>query len=268
MPRLPVGGALLLALAGAGGALPVQIPNTSFEVGQGQPAGWTLEGTGEWVEGGAEGRRAIGISGDGQSTSFWRSAPLALKPGGLYLLRFMARSLEGGGGTPTSGPVFCNRDLGDLGSEWAEQTSVFQAPDSLETERAWLRFGQWHLKGAVVFDAVSLAEAQAVYTHRGDLVLGEGEQLDGRRYTFEAPFNSSSRNYSRPLAAQRCDFNTNRWVFGAGSYVIYRHELAGHLQRDAQVLVTIGYYRAGELVVEASADGGQWRELGTLGDPP
>ncbi len=247
-------------------AQPVVVPNPSFEVGQGQPAGWTLEGTGEWGAGGAEGERALVISGNGESTSFWRSAPLALRPGGLYLVRFLARGLEGGGGTPTSGPVFCNRDLGDLGSEWTEQTSVFQAPDSLAAERAWLRFGQWHLEGKVAFDAVSLAEAQPVYTRQGKVVLGEGEGVGGLRYTFAAPFHSPSRNHSRPLASHRCDFNTNRWVFGAGSYVIYRHEVGGQHQREAQVSVAIGYYQSGELVVEASADGAQWRELGTLGE--
>ncbi|MSR82244.1 MAG: DUF4091 domain-containing protein [Candidatus Latescibacteria bacterium] len=256
---------LLFCLVLVAEAQQVQVPNPSFEVGQGQPAGWLLEGEGQWIEGGAEGERALAVRGDGESTSFWRSGLLSMKPGGLYLLRFMARSLEGGGGTPTSGPVFCNRDLGDLGRQWSEQTSVFQAPDSLDAERAWLRFGQWHLKGRVAFDAVSLAEAQPVYTRQGEVLLGEGEEIDGRRYTFAAPFHSSSRNHSRPLAAQRCDFNTNRWIFGAGSYVIYRHELAGRPQRGAKVAVTIGYYQAGELVVEASADGERWRELGALG---
>jgi hypothetical protein len=244
----------------------VPVPNPSFEVGQGQPAGWALEGTGEWAQGGSEGERAIAAQGDGASTSFWRSPPLSLRPGGLYLLRFMARGAEGGGGTPTSGPVFCNRDLGDLASDWGEQNSVFRAPDSLEASRSWLRFGQWHLKGKVAFDQVWLAEAQPVYLHPGDVILGEGEELDGRRYAFAAPFHSPSRNHSRPLAAQRCDFNTNRWVFGSGSYVVYRHELGGRLQSDALVGVTIGYYQAGELVVEASAEGEHWRELGALGE--
>lgn len=248
------------------GAQPVVVPNPSFEIGQGQPAGWMLEGTGEWGVGGGEGERALVISGKGESTSFWRSAPLGLRPGGLYLLRFLARGLEGGGGTPTSGPVFCNRDLGDLGSEWSEQTSVFQAPDSLAADRAWLRFGQWHLKGRAAFDAVSLGEAQPVYTRQGSVVLGEGEELDGLRYTFAAPFHSPSRNHSRPLLAHRCDFNTNRWVFGAGSWVVYRHEVGERYQRKAQVRVTIGYYQSGELVVEASADGAAWQELGTLGE--
>jgi len=248
------------------GAQPVAVPNPSFEIGQGQPAGWALEGTGEWGVGGGEGERALVIGGNGESTSFWRSAPLALRPGGLYLLRFLARGLEGGGGTPTSGPVFCNRDLGDLGSEWGEQTSVFQAPDSLAAERAWLRFGQWHLKGRVAFDAVSLTEAQPVYPRRAGVALGEGEGIDGLRYTFSAPFHSPSRNHSRPLYAHRCDFNTNRWVFGAGSWVVYRHEVGQRQQREAQVAVTIGYYQAGELVVEASADGSAWRELGALGE--
>ncbi|MCC7263170.1 MAG: DUF4091 domain-containing protein [Candidatus Latescibacteria bacterium] len=250
------------------GAQPVAVPNASFEQeqGPGLPAGWTLEGSGEWGRGGTLGARALVISGKGESTSFWRSEPLALRPGGLYLLRFQARSLEGGGGTPTTGPVFCNRDLGDLGREWSEQTSVFQAPDSLDAGRSWLRFGQWHLKGRAAFDAVSLAEAQPIYVRQAGVELGEGEQIDGLRYSFDAPFHSDSRNHSRPLFAHRCDFNTNRWVFGAGSYVIYRHELAGRLQRNAEVAVTVGYYQAGELVVEASADGAAWRELGTLAE--
>ncbi len=261
---------LLVSLAVAPAAAPAQsvaVPNPSFEAGRDAPDGWTLSGgKGDWLsDGAADGKRAIAVTGTGADSNmnFWRSGPLAIEPGAVYRLSFRARSLGGSGGTLVSGPVFCNRDLGAVAGDWTEFASVFVAPSNLKADDAWLRFGQWEVKGGVAFDAVGLARAMPVYAGLGD--LGEGERIDGTRYIFAAPLGGVSRNHSRALVRYTGTFNTDRWCIADGQEVVYRHALTGRRQTAADVTAAVTWYGAGELVVEASADGKAWRPLGTIG---
>ena len=269
---LPLCLAALVAVLAAAATAPAQtvaVPNPSFEAGADAPDGWTLSGgQGAWLsDGAADGRRALAVTGTGagSDSNSWNSGPLPLEPGGVYRLSFRARSLDGSGGTPVSGPVFANRDLGAIPAQWTDYASIFAAPSNLKAPDAWLRFGQWEVKGTVAFDAVELARAIPVYARQGDLALGEGERIDGNRYVFTAPLGGDSRNHSRPLVRYTCTFNTDRWCLADGQEIVYRHALAGRRQTAAEVTVEVRWYAAGELVVEASADGKTWRPLGTIG---
>ena len=246
----------------------VAVPNPSFEEGADRPAGWTLQGgQGRWLGAdAADGAKAAVASGKGKSegSSAWQSEPLPLAPGTVYRLRFQARNLGARGGSAISGPACCNRDLGQLPEKWTTYESIFVTPRDLKPEDTRLRFGQWEATGEIAFDAVELAQAAPVYARSGDLVLGEGESIVGNEYTFQAPHHGESRNQSRPLAWHNCNFNTDRWTFGAGSEVVYRHQIAGRRQTAAEVQVSVTWYAAGELVVDASADGKAWQTLGTL----
>ena len=255
---------LFVIMPATGSAL--QVPNPSFEVGRRTPAGWTLEGsTGHWLKkGAAAGKRAIAVTGSGEDNSYWRSDQIAFEPSAVYQLRFRARKLDGSGGTPVTGPVFCNRDLGGIPAEWQSYTSIFTVPVALDDGNNWLRFGQWHMTGSVAFDDIQIERAAPIYRKEEDLTLGEGETVSGQQYEFLAPFGSISRNHSRPLASHRCGFNTHRWVFGAGSEVVYRHRVGSRRQTAATVGVTVNYYVNGELVVEASKRGRKWTELGII----
>ncbi len=242
----------------------VEVPNPSFESGRAEPDGWSFSGKkGAWLRtGGDDGRCAIAVTGDGGDSSRWQSAPIPLAPSAPYELRFRARRIDGSGGTPTAGPIFCNRDLGGIDGEWRSVVSVFQTPSSLEPEEARLCFGQWMTTGTIAYDAVELYRVQPVYRIAGDIVLGEGERTSGASYEFHAPFSSTSRNHSRPLHSHRCAFNTHRWVFGHGSEVVYRHDVGGRRQVRAWVEVSITWYVAGELLVEAAGSVEDWRLLG------
>ena len=261
--------ATLLALTAAAAGQTVPVPNASFEEGDGKPAGWTLSGgQGEWLDAGAaDGHRALAVTGTGKSedANAWRSDALPFEPGGLYRLRFMARSLGGRGGTPTTGPTFCNRDLGDIPETWQAYDWVFLAPKTLAPEEAHLRFGQWEVKGGIAFDAVELCRAQPVYARAGDLALGDGETLDGNRYTFVAPLGSAGGNFSRPLAGYAGGyFNSNRWCLGAAGEIVYRHHVAGRKATAAEIEVSTCWYASGELAIDASADGKAWQTLGSI----
>ncbi len=256
----------LLIAASAAAAQALDAPNPSFEEGKDRPAGWTLTGgEGSWFEGGHAGRRAVSVTGSGEDDNAWVSDPVGFEPRSLYRVTFRARSLGGSGGTPVSGPVFCNRDLGDLPGEWTRFDSFFFTPSKTDGPGGRLRFGQWMVKGRVAFDDVLLAEARAIHRKSGSFVLGEGERIKGNSYAFEAPFESASRNYSRPLESYTCRFNTNRWVFGAGDEVVYRHDAGGRSLLKAEAEPSVTWHEAGELQVFASNDSKAWALLGSAG---
>ena len=254
----------ILALAAPAPAAETVVPNGSFEIAQGDaPQGWTLSGgKGQWTRGGKQSDRCVTVTGMGADSNAWQSRDVGFVPGGLYRLRFAARRITGSGGTPVSGPEFCNRDLGKVPTVWRTYTSTFVAPRRLDAGAGRLRFGQWHIKGTVAFDAVELFPAEAVFRRRGPLALGEGESVSGRQYTFLAPLNGAGRSHSRPLIGHQCRFNSNRWCFGPGSDVVYRHAIDGRKQTSASVDVGVVWYRGGRLAVSASRDGKTWRPLG------
>ncbi len=246
----------------------LSVPNASFEAGTDAPVNWRLSaGEGEWRDdGAAAGRRFVSVTGDGKDSNHWLSDSLALKPGTLYQVAFMARSEDATGGTPVTGPLFCNRDIRTAPAEWTRFSSVFATPGTLTPAQARLRFGQWHVKGTVCFDDIRVYPVQAVHARCGELTLGEGETLKGNRYTFAAPFRSLSRNSCRPLSAFRCGFNSDRWTFGADSEVVYHHALDGRDITAAEIDASVTWYSAGQLTLSVSTDGDEWRPLGTQGE--
>ena len=243
----------------------IDIPNAGFEAGDGAPAGWTLSGgMGTWVPAGLAGEsRAIAVTGTGSDTNYWRSGALPFLPSRIYRLSFQGRSLGGSGGTPVTGPIFCNRDLGSVPDKWKTYQSVFATPTAMDPGDAWLRFGQWHVSGQIAFDDISLTEVQPVHERFAELELGAGESLQGNTYAFQAPFNGTARNYSRPLASFACGFNSNRWVFGASRQVVYRHRIGDRRQLKANIEASVRWYAGGELAVDVSADGENWTVIGT-----
>jgi len=113
------------------------------------------------------------------------------------------------------------------------------------------------------------------------VLLGSGESIRNGVYRFITNFAVSSSNDSRPLFAHTAGFNTDRWVLGgpmaerwqeSGAWVVYRHRLSGtgdegrgaraFLFETASLVFVIGYYEGGQLVVEVSNDGKNWREVG------
>lgn len=244
-------------------AQPLAAPNASFDEGTDAPAGWTLSGgSGEWTEG--ETAKGIAVTGTGQDSNWWQSSPCPFEPGKTYLLRFRARAAGATGGTAIAGPSFANRDLGQLSETWQTHTVVFRTPDELTPEASWLRFGQFQVQGKVLFDSVELFSLQPVYAEAGGIILGEGERISGVTYTFSAPMNARQSNTSRPLAAYRCLFNTNRWVFSNDSQVTYLHQLLGRRQTSGTVEITVEPFSAGRLIVSVDNGTTGWQDIGTI----
>ena len=243
------------------------LSNGQFEMGEKTPAGWSLnKDGGDWVrDGGIEGGACVSVSGDGASDNAWLSEPVTFLPNHLYRFSVMARSEEAGGGTAVCGPSFANVDLGVPGKTWGLYEHVFATPVRRETPlTSPVRLGQWQMKGRVFFDAVRLAPVQAVHAPLGEAALGDGERRDGRRYLFDALLGGEGRNHSRPLLAFNAGFNTDRWCFGDGSFVTYRHDGGGQPMLNGSLEVSSGYHVSGRLAIDASKDGKEWEHIGHL----
>lgn len=255
-----------LAAVGTAGFAQNLLPNPGFEAGAATPAGWQLEGAGEWraaTPGGSN--RVVCVRGTGEDSSVWRTDPLPLKAGELYALRFRARRLPGAsGGTAVAGSGSINRDF-PLETDWREYHFIFRQPDDAPND--FVRLGQWHVRGEVEFDDAVLRPVRAGHRRvRGAegavLELGEGEWLAGDRYGFSAHPGWQGANFHRPLVRATARFNTDRWVFTPGSEVVYRFVVPGAEQTRAQVRVSLNYHAAGTLEVEAGRDGTHWVALG------
>ncbi|HOV75505.1 MAG TPA: DUF4091 domain-containing protein [Candidatus Hydrogenedentes bacterium] len=256
----------LLITAGSVGQT-VEIRNPSFAEGEVAPTGWTLSGgQGMWAAEGRDDARSISVTGTGgtENSNFWVSEPPAFEPNKVYRLRFFARS-DGAssGGTPISGPFFCNRDLGGIPNTWTEFISIFAAPARIDAGMSRLRFGQWERSDTVFFDAIELVRADPIYMRKDGFTLGEGERIAGHTYTFTAPYYGESRNQARPLVRHQGAFNTLRWIFPGTEEVVYRHEV-GRRQTEASVSAGTCWYKGGEVVVEAGRDGEVWQEIGAI----
>ena len=160
-------------------AAELAVPNPSFEKGKTHPDAWEPSTPScSWeTDGGASGPRCIAVTGNGQTSNYWRSRRLPFQGGQLYRVSFQARGQGASGGTAITGPVFCNWDAGCPGDEWRDYSTVFACPDKLAAADSWLRFGQWHVNGRLEFDDIRLATVQAVYDRLDALVLGEGEHI-------------------------------------------------------------------------------------------
>ena len=245
---------------------PEMLRNGGFEEGSKAPEGWSLsQGGGTWVKADGVGKSAcVNVEGDGTSANGWLSEAITFLPNHVYRLSFHARGEEAGSGTVVSGPAFANVDVGVPGKTWTRYESVFATPIRKDQLTAPVRLGQWQLKGRAYFDDVRLAQVEPVHAARGELVLGEGEKIEGSRYTFDAPFSDECRNHSRPLMWHTAQYNTDRWCFGDATMVTYRHSLADRKLLSGTVELNCGYYVSGKLQIESSPDGKEWQHVGMV----
>ncbi len=232
------------------------IPNGKFDRGDRAPAGWTHSAQGE-ESATFSTDRFLRVRGDGQDSSSWSPQGVKLAAGSLFRLQFRGRREPGAvDGTAISGPERVNRDF-PLDASWRSHRFVFMTPT--EGEAGPLRLGQWHVKGALNFDDVELVPVSAAHRRVGaGMQLGEAESIRQGVYRFEPSFGWQGANYHRPLRENRAAFNSQRWVFGAGAQISYAHAVAGFPFMSGKVRLSLNYYDAGSLVVQASRDGQSW----------
>jgi len=246
------------------------VPNGSFEEGQATPIEWALSGgTGAWEKEGHTGKRCISVTGDGQSSNFWKCLEIKIAPGNLYRIDFWTKSSpDASGGTVVSGTNLCNVDFRHT-TEWTPRSVIFRAPE--RNDPHFLRFGQWQAKGKVYFDDIRMSGVRPLRTEIENWSLGEGESIRTGRYEFVAPLNRGL-NWAPPVLSSSASFNSNRWVFSEDSQIVLVHSVdyvlsAVHLPlRDARIELTIGHYVGGKCLVEAARydPGTPWVPLGEI----
>ena len=252
----------LLFFCAALHAQTVPLPNASFESGKDKPSAWTLEGgAGTWAQNGRNGGKCISVTGTGQDCSYWRCDVMPLRPNTVYRVRFFTKT-DAQGGCIITGSSFVNRDF-RAGADWEEKSFVFRTPSTVDG--GFIRFGQWHKKGAVWFDYIRFVEVDPIQLSRDGTTLGVGERIDNTTYECAPQMGRDCSNYSRCLVSHTAGFNSNRWTLGKDAEIIYRHATANCSQASATMSAGVHYHQSGELLVSARKDGGPWKEVGRFG---
>ncbi|MHB8993801.1 MAG: glycoside hydrolase domain-containing protein [Armatimonadota bacterium] len=239
------------------------LPNASFEDGSGTPTAWqNKDGAAKWEATGHTGKRCVSVTGDGENSNYWFSALPSLEPGATYRLSFWGKLASStGGGCAVSGPDYCNHDW-SFTDKWQQYSYVFCAPP--QRREGICRFGQWTVKGTLLYDDADLRRVIPTHHEEGAIQLGDGEDVAGTKYAFKTNLGGPGSNYSRLLENATAGFNSNRWCFSPGAEVVYRQQVAGVPQTAAKVIVRIGWYASGNCLVEVSRDKQSWKQVGEL----
>jgi hypothetical protein len=244
------------------------LPNSSFERGQVEPDSWSafaLHGS-SWEHHAQDGERCVSVTGDGSDSAWWSVAgPVDVQPNRLYHFSYwVRRAPEARGGVAVAGLDWVSRDTMPR-SEWEERSFYFRTPEAVLSGVPF-RVGQWHVKGKVFFDKLSLLPALSVQRRPAQLQLplGSGEKVLAGSYTASHPLAGEGATDWRCLERFNARFNSNRWVFSGPAEVIYRHQVGRLRQAEAEVEVAINWWEAGALLIEASQDGEQWSKLGEM----
>ncbi len=241
------------------------LPNGNFEKGLDGPEGWTLsEMPADWNLKGLGDSGCVSVTGNGKTSNYWMTDQVQFQPGQICEVSCWLRTEPGSGsGSLITGPNFANYDFRST-EKWSQRKFVFRTPDVIADP--YVRFGQWHFAGTVLYDDVAIRPAQPINHTFGNIELGEGEAIEGDSYMFNSKMGGYNANYSRPLQRLTAHFNSHRWVFFPGAEVVYRHAIPDVTQTSASVTVNVGWYAAGSCIVQASADGQNWVEVGTIGE--
>jgi len=244
------------------------VPNHSFEAGRTGPEGWQVFalGAGGWEYGAPDGDRCVGVTGLGDDASWWTpKPPIEFKPDCLYHMSYwLRRTPQAQEGVAIAGLDWVNRDARP-NMEWHRRSFFFRTPDAA-LGKALFRVGQWHVKGTLLFDNITVTPAVAVH-RRGeglDFALGAGEKIVDGEYVAEHPFRGPGSTDFRCLERFTAHFNTNRWVFGGAAEVVYRHGVGRLRQAEPEVEVRVNHLVEGSLLIDGSKDGEQWFNLGTI----
>ncbi|NLH17546.1 MAG: hypothetical protein GX455_13305, partial [Phycisphaerae bacterium] len=235
-------------------------PNGGFEDGADNPAGWKMVGGMGHLESTGYTGRGISVTGTGQDNPYWAADATGIEVGKAYRLSFQAKT-TGSGGNMICGLDHINRDY-QPGSQWTRYTYIFTPKK--DPRGCIIRLGQWQRNDKTFFDDVSLTEVTPIYNRMGSIELGGDESIRNGVYTFDPDFGYEGSNVSRPLAEFTCGFNSNRWTFGPGEWLVYRHRVGDVEQIEPTVRVNVGYYSSGQCIVECSGDGKDWKELGRI----
>ncbi|MCQ2391773.1 MAG: DUF4091 domain-containing protein [Kiritimatiellae bacterium] len=206
--------------------------------------------------------RDVKVVGTGDDQTSIRSQVFELQPDTCYAYTCKIR-YAGTEGVAVTGPQGLSMYLTPR-LQGLALTNVWQTPSGAKPIKQAFAFGQWHMKGEVVYEQAEITPVTPSFARFGDLELGYGERIDGHRYTLDMPFKSASKNHGRvPVRLTKATASGKGWQLSTGGMVEVTHAFAGRKLRQARVTALVDPCSQGsELVFEASADGGtSWAVL-------
>jgi hypothetical protein len=148
---------------------------------------------------------------------------------------------------------------GDLGNGWTRYNFVQMSGAGSSLCKVGL--GVWEVDGTCLFSDITLAQVEVrAFGSAQYGPLGRRESVtETGLYASALGGSSELANYHRQLVAMSGGyFNSNRYVFSGGSYLVLDHSLPVGFLQPATVQVTVSYYTQGSLVVTSSTDGTTW----------
>lgn len=227
---------------------------------------WKLiGGKGSWQHDPETDRDCLTLSNDGKSESTYWRFHYPFEPNALYKIVCQVKTSPG----TRDGLFIVGTGFGIRGKtahqEWTEHELMMTAPH--KPEGAFIRLGQWEVNGTVWFRNVRVHRMLPVYRTLGEYVLGSGEIMADESYSVNLTFRETAMQSSRCLESFNAFFNSDRWDLRRnGDFVVYRHVLHPDAkdQLDGIATVQINYHTAGQLFIEASHDGRNWRKIGAM----
>ncbi len=229
-------------------------------------SGWVLSGgQGSWQIDSETGDQCLTVHGSGKKgdSNYWRFN-YPFEPNTVYKVSCKVRTSPGAlGNNILIGSNLVNRDVW-VQKNWVTKEYIFVTPE--KTSGAYLKFGQWHVKGTVWFKDMEVHPVQPVYAVQENYKLGAGERIQNSVYSAMGNFKGYESNFSRYLQKHNTYFNTNRWDMYRGNYIIFCHQIgAGRRnQQQGTVTINVGAYYNGECLVEAGNDGINWVSVGAI----
>jgi len=242
----------LITLSGMASAVPVKM------------TGWSVlpdASKGQMIQSG--GKNILRVTGTGSDDQRWSSPVLKLKPGGEYLLRFTSQSTAQGGNLPC-GLAGVNRDFSPT-LEPTINSFVFRLPTGVD--KGSISLGQYWVNGTVDYSNVSLVPIQAINSKFENFTLGDGESVDSGQYldihNYGWQGSTIHRTLYQFLGAPSSNFNSNRWVIGPDSKVVYLYDMPFQMTYG-QVRINCNYHTSGKVQVGVSVDGVNYTNIGEL----
>ena len=262
MKFLMVCAAVLPLVVSASGLL----PSGDFEwAAKGAKVGWRTSSEQGWFLApgeGVGGSAAIGVEDAGTNNCKWLSPPVKVRACSLYGFSAQVKVKGSGGGLTIGTPnVNVTGNIGGTDGKWVDRQVVVYTSDIGREYSETFRLGEYHANGRILFDDARVAPLRVEYARGGGVELGHGERIAGNRYVFNSQWVNPARLHARPLhAVKGMSFNTDHCDAGGGSYIIYRHDLAGRSFTSAEVTFSAASVRNGA-VIEASVDGLSWAKI-------
>ncbi|MDD3587283.1 MAG: DUF4091 domain-containing protein [Thermoguttaceae bacterium] len=205
------------------------------------------------------------VKGNGQGGNRWIHSGYAFNevrnasPQGLCMFRFKARMTQKEGGSCMAGSLFSFGSV-PISDSWQSRRLIF--PVSSRVNKDVLRLILY--SGHSTFQFAE-AEIKPIIASFGPLGMAAEETYWPEKgiWSHHSRFGDEGGSWTPALRDFSATFNSNRWSLGSGSYLTYCFTAPGQeLFYGGTINVNLANYTGGELFVELSTNGKEWKKIG------